>query len=520
MLREVADLLGFALRNAEATIRLEDSEERFRQLAECSQAVIGVHQKEGAIDLNPELARMSGYSADELKKTSLWDIVHPDDVTMIRDYRGSWLGQDRTPPRSEVRMLTKSGDVRWLDVRASTFKLSGEPTILVTGLDITARKLWEQDLRAGEERLRTLMEHLTDGVSLIVDERWVYANPGLARLVGCTTEELVGQSPIEILVPHDRPRGLARLQAVVAGESAPRTEFELLRRDGTVVPILASSQRIELDGRWAILSVVRDLREQRQLEEQLRQAQRLESVGQLAGGVAHNFNNALAAIIGYSELITRELDDTHPVLPDVRKVLAVAEQSASLTRQLMTFSREERVTPTVFSLNEAIQASTALLEPLMGDHIQFQTQLDPALRPVRADRPQLEQVIMNLALNARDAMPTGGTLTLATTDVTVTEEQARLHPDARRGAYSKLSVTDTGMGMARDTLARIFEPFFTTKEQGQGVGLGLSTVHGAVKQSDGFVTVESELGRGTTFDLYLLAYDAGEDQPEVIASAS
>ena len=314
---------------------------------------------------------MSGYSADELKKTSLWDIVHPDDVTMIRDYRGSWLGQDRTPPRSEVRMLTKSGDVRWLDVRASTFKLSGEPTILVTGLDITARKLWEQDLRAGEERLRTLMEHLTDGVSLIVDERWVYANPGLARLVGCTTEELVGQSPIEILVPHDRPRGLARLQAVVAGESAPRTEFKLLRRDGTVVPILASSQRIELDGRWAILSVVRDLREQRQLEEQLRQAQRLESVGQLAGGVAHNFNNVLAAIIGYSELITRELDDTHPVLPDVRKVLAVAEQSASLTRQLLTFSREERVTPTVFSFNEAIQASTALLEPLMGDHIQF-----------------------------------------------------------------------------------------------------------------------------------------------------
>jgi len=139
------------------------------------------------------------------------------------------------------------------------------------------------------------------------------------------------------------------------------------------------------------------------------------------------------------------------------------------------------------------------------------------LSPVRADRSQLEQVIMNLALNARDAMPEGGTLTLATTGVTVTEDQARLHPDARRGAYSKLSVTDTGMGMARDTVARIFEPFFTTKEPGQGVGLGLSTVHGAVKQSGGFVTVESELGRGTTFGLYLLVYDAGADQPEVAA---
>jgi two-component system cell cycle sensor histidine kinase/response regulator CckA len=517
MLREVADFLGVALRNAEATTRLEDSERRFRQLAESSQAVIVLHQKEGAVYLNPEFVRLSGYAADELQQTSLWDVIHPDDVPRIRDYRGRWLEQQGTPTRSEIRIVTKSGDVCWLDVRASTFELSGKPTILVTGLDITERKLWEQNLRAGEERLRTLMEHLTDGVSLIVDGRWVYANPGLARLVGCTTEELVGQSPIEILVPEDRTRGLSRLQAVAAGGSVPRTEYELLRRDGTSIPILASSQCIELDGRPAILSVVRDLREQRQLEEQLRQAQRLESVGQLAGGVAHNFNNALAAIIGYSELIARQLEDTHPVLPDVRKVLAVAEQSASLTRQLLTFSRKERVTPTVFSINEAIQASTALLEPLMGDHVQFQTQLDPVLRPVRADRSQLEQVIMNLALNARDAMPEGGTLTLATTGVTVTEDQARLHPDARRGAYSKLSVTDTGMGMARDTVARIFEPFFTTKEPGQGVGLGLSTVHGAVKQSGGFVTVESELGRGTTFGLYLLVYDAGADQPEVAA---
>jgi two-component system, cell cycle sensor histidine kinase and response regulator CckA len=517
MLREVADFLGFALRNAEATTRLEDSERRFRQLAESSQAVIVLHQKEGAVYLNPEFVRLSGYAADELKETSLWDVIHPDDVPRIRDYRVRWLDQQGTPTQSEIRIVTKSGDVCWLDARASTFELSGKPTILVTGLDITERKLWEQNLRAGEERLRTLMEHLTDGVSLIVDGRWVYANPGLARLVGCTTEELVGQSPVEILVPHDRPRGLARLQAVASGESAQRTEYELLRRDGTAIPILASSQRIQLDGRPAILSVVRDLTEQRQLEEQLRQAQRLESVGQLAGGVAHNFNNALAAIIGYSELIARELEDTHPVLPDVRKVLAVAEQSASLTRQLLTFSRKERVTPTVFSINEAIQASTALLEPLMGDHVQFQTRLDPVIRPVRADRSQLEQVIMNLALNARDAMPDGGTLTLATTGVTVTEDQTRLHPDARRGAYSKLSVTDTGMGMARDTLARIFEPFFTTKEPGQGVGLGLSTVHGAVKQSGGFVTVESELGRGTTFGLYLLVYDAGEDQPEVAA---
>lgn len=266
-----------------------------------------------------------------------------------------------------------------------------------------------------------------------------------------------------------------------------------------------------------MLSVVRDLTEQRQLEEQLRQAQRLESVGQLAGGVAHNFNNALAAIIGYSELIVRQLEPTDPVRSDVEKVLVVAEQSASLTRQLLTFSRKERVTPTVFSLNEAIVASNALLEPLMGDHVQFQMRLDPALGRVRADRPQREQIIMNFALNARDAMPDGGTLTLETMGVTVSEAQARLHPDARRGSYSRLSVTDTGTGMTRDVVARVFEPFFTTKEPGQGVGLGLSQVHGAVKQSGGFVTVESAPGHGTTFGLYLPVHEGPTDTSEVDA---
>ena len=205
----------------------------------------------------------------------------------------------------------------------------------------------------------------------MVDERWVYVNPGLARLVGCATQDLVGRSPLETFVPSDRPRALARIEAVATGAPGPPVEYELLRRDGTVVPVLASSQCIELDGRPAVLSVVRDLTEQRQLEEQLRQAQRLESVGQLAGGVAHNFNNALAAIIGYSELIVRQIEPTDPVRSDVEKVLVVAEQSASLTRQLLTFSRKERVTPTVFSLNEAIVASNALLEPLMGDHVQF-----------------------------------------------------------------------------------------------------------------------------------------------------
>ena len=279
-LLEAADSLALAVRDAGATTRLEDSERRFRRLAESSQAVIVLDQKEGAVYLNPECARLSGYTLDELQRTSLWDIIHPDDVQMIRDYRRQGLDDQDAPMGCETRILTKSGEVRWLDVRASTFELAGKPTILTTGLDITERKILEQDLLAGEAHLRTLMEHLADGIGLMVDERWLYVNPGLAWLVGCTTEDLVGRSPMETLAPRDRSRAMARIEAAATGEPGPPSEYELLRRDGTTIPVLASSQRIELDGRPAILSVVRDLTEQRQLEEQLRRAQRLESVGQ------------------------------------------------------------------------------------------------------------------------------------------------------------------------------------------------------------------------------------------------
>jgi signal transduction histidine kinase len=191
----------------------------------------------------------------------------------------------------------------------------------------------------------------------------------------------------------------------------------------------------------------------------------------------------------------------------VKLVLAVAEQSASLTRQLLAFSRKERMNLTVFDLNEAVESSGALLGPLLGAHIQLRVRLDRSLRCLRADRRQMEQIVTNLVLNARDAMPDGGSLTIDTTELVVTDALARRYPDARCGAYARLTVTDTGTGMERAVVARIFEPFFTTKEPGQGVGLGLSMVYGAVKQTGGFVTVDSAPGHGTTFRLYLPVYE-------------
>ena len=419
-------------------------------------------------------------------RTSLWDIIHPDDRDMIRSFRSRRLRDQSAPSRYVTRIVTKSGKTIWLDMRASTFELAGKQTILTTGLDITERKLWEQGISESEARLRTLMEQLADGVGLLVDGKIAFANPALARILGYTADELVGRRPTEFLAPGDRQRAMERIGALADGAPEYTAEYEMVRRDGTTVPVVINSRRIEYDGRPALLSVHRDLTEQRQLEEQLRQSQRLESVGQLAGGVAHNFNNALAAIIGYSELIARRLDEDDPVLADVRQILAVAERAASLIGELLTFSRKERISPTVFDLNEAVESSSALLGPLLGANIQLHVQLDRSLRCVLADRRQIEQVVTNLALNARDAMPDGGSLTIETSGVAVTEALARTYPDARCGSYSRLSVTDTGTGMERAIVARLFEPFFTTKEPGQGVGLGLSMVHGAVKQTGGF----------------------------------
>ena len=518
-LREAADFLALALRDAHARRQLEDSERKFRLLAESSHAMIALLQDEGAVYLNPAFMRLSEYSYDELMRTSLWDIIHPDDRDMIRSFPSRRLRDQRAPTSYETRIITKSGKTVWIDMRASTYELAGKQTILTTGLDITERKRWEQGITESEARLRTLMDQLADGVGLLVDGRIVFANPAMARLLGYTPDELVGRRPTEFLVPGDQRREMERIGALTDGASKYTAEYELVRRDGTTVPVLINNCRIEYDGRPALLSVHRDLTEQRQLEEQLRQSQRLESVGQLAGGVAHNFNNALAAIIGYSELIARRLDEGDPILADVRQILAVAERAASLTRELLTFSRKERISPSVFSLNEAVESSRALLGPLLGADIQLHVRLDGSLQCVLADRRQMEQVVTNLALNARDAMPDGGSLTIETSGVAVTEALARIYPDARCGSYARLSVTDTGTGMGRAVVRRLFEPFFTTKEPGQGVGLGLSMVHGAVKQAGGFVTVDSQPGRGTTFGLYMPVYEGSTTGSEMVVDS-
>jgi nitrogen-specific signal transduction histidine kinase len=268
-------------------------------------------------------------------------------------------------------------------------------------------------------------------------------------------------------------------------------------------------------------AIARDMSQRKHLEEQLRQAQKMEAVGQLAGGVAHDFNNMMCGVIGYSELVLARLEEDHPVRPQVVQIRRAGERAGEMTKQLLAFSRKQVLRPRVLDLNAIIAETEGLLGRLIGENIELVSNLEPVLAKVYADPGQLEQVIINLAVNARDAMPSGGKLTIETRSVKLDEQIAVVHVDSDPGNYVLLSVSDGGTGMDADTCARIFEPFFTTKDEGDGTGLGLATVYGIIKQSGGDISVESEPGRGTTFRIYLpSAPDSADDHAPPVVDSS
>ncbi len=266
---------------------------------------------------------------------------------------------------------------------------------------------------------------------------------------------------------------------------------------------------------------LRDISERKRLERQLLHSQKMEAVGRLAGGVAHDFNNLLTTILGYSELMLMKLPESSPVRADVEEILKAGQRAVGLTRQLLAFSRKQVIEPKVVNLNAVIEEAAKMLRRLIGEDVDLATSLDPSLGSVRVDPGQIEQVLMNLAVNSRDAMPRGGRLTLETRNVTFDASASRLHFGAPPGAYVLLAVTDTGMGMDAETRSHLFEPFYTTKEKGTGTGLGLATVYGIVKQSDGYIFVYSEPGKGTTFKIYLPRVEAaGTDSAAAVPASA
>ncbi|MCL5942132.1 MAG: PAS domain S-box protein [Actinobacteria bacterium] len=386
--------------------------------------------------------------------------------------------------------------------------------------DVTPRKEAERALRASEERYRLVVEHSPDGIAVYVDGEIVFANAAAAAILGYETPlELLGRRALDLVHPDWREVVMARMRRMAeTGEPAPLLEEKLLRADGLAVEVEVQAVPFVYEGRPAVQVIVRDIsarkeaeRALRASEEQLRQSQKLEAVGRLAGGIAHDFNNLLTAVGGHAALMLADERLDPGLHPEVEEILAGVNRATTLTRQILAFSRRQPLRLRVFDLNEALSAMEGLLRRTLGEDVSLVIRYGTGLWPVEADPGQVEQIILNLAVNARDAMPNGGALTLETANVQLDEAYTGTHLEARPGPYVMLAVTDTGMGMTPEVRARAFEPFFTTKEEGKGTGLGLSTVYGIVKQSGGSIWVYSEPGRGTTFKIYLPRVEKGID---------
>ena len=345
---------------------------------------------------------------------------------------------------------------------------------------------------ASEERYRTLLDNAHDAIAILTPEGIVREmNQRWSAILGRPREDLLGLR-LRDFVPVREP-----------DEREPTPTAEVSRADGTVAVIAFSSTEIDIAGERLVMMVGRDVTEQRKLEHQLRQAQKLEAIGHLAGGVAHDFNNVLTAILGFAELLTEELPPDSPGRADLFEIKRAGERAAALTRQLLAFSRRQILQPVVLDVNQRIRDLELMLRRVISEDIDLNVTLAAAVAQVRMDTTQFEQILVNLVVNAGDAMPRGGALTIETRNVTLDEHYRQHHFPVRPGAYVLIAVSDTGIGMDVSTRERIFEPFFTTKEVGKGTGLGLATVHGIVKQSGGDIWVYSEPGRGTTFKIYL-----------------
>ena len=396
---------------------------------------------------------------------------------------------------------------------------------------IAKSDLAREEARAADERYRLLVEKLPVGVVLQdADGRIETSNPAAERILGLTSDQMLRRSVLDprwgVVREDGSPFPGDELPAIVSlrtGKPQSNVLMGVRRPDDSLAWIEVNAQPLFRPGEGtpyaAVLSFA-DITARRQLEQQFRQAQKMDAVGQLAGGVAHDFNNMLTAITGYSGLLLDDLETGDRRREDVDEIKKAANRAAVLTRQLLAFSRQQMLQPRVLDLNATIAELQKMLGRLIGDDIDLATQLDPALGSVKADGGQIEQVLMNLVVNARDAMPQGGKITVETANVELDDEYARKHAVTRPGAYVMLAVSDTGVGMDSETQARIFEPFFTTKEPGKGTGLGLSTVYGIVKQSDGHVWVYSELGRGTTFKVYLPRVEEVAENADLSESAA
>jgi PAS domain S-box-containing protein len=506
-LSAISNQLGHLIERKAAEEALRTSEMRKAAIVSSALDCIISYDSSGAItEFNPAAERTFCRMQSDVLGKRIEEVILPED---LREYQRTAFGLEEPGPASlghgrrfELVALRADGTEFPAEVALNRIVVEGNPMYTAYLRDISERKSAEQVT----SELAAVVANSNDSiVSCTLDGLIRSWNEGAEQIFGYTAEEAIGR-PLHMLMPADRLDEFPQmLLAVQRGESVSNYETVRLRKDGKKINVSVTDSPIRGEGGTVagVSSIARDITERKRLEEELLQSQKMEAVGRLAGGIAHDFNNILTAILGYSDLLIGQIEERHWMWKHLNEIRKASDFAASLTQQLLAFSRRQPLFPRVFCINDSVRNIEKMLQRVIGERVRISTELHAEIGRIKADPTQFEQVLLNLCVNARDAMPNGGTLSIGTADITYFLDDFLSINEMPAGEYVKLTVSDTGIGIPHDIIKHVFEPFFTTKEKGQGTGLGLATCYGIVKQSGGYISVDSTVGSGTTFSIYL-----------------
>jgi len=490
--------------------------------------VVTIDNEGRVLDINPAAERTFGYTCDQIVGKSMSELIIPPHLRQRHQHgfekylatgHSTILGK-----RIEVFAMRSDGSQIPVELTITAIGELPKPIFTAFIRDLTERKRAEaerrqseQELRKSEERYRVLVENAHDIIyEHDLEGRYTSSNKAGEQITGYSLEETLKLNIADIVAPEHLNNARQMISKKLAGQAITAYELEVIAKDGRRIAVEVNTSLVFKDGvPIGVQGIARDMTERKQLEERLRQSHKMEAIGQLAGGVAHDFNNLLTVIGGYSSILLAKLQPDSPHRTSIEEIKKASDRASGLTRQLLAFSRKQILQPKVLDLNTVVSDLDKMLRRLISEDIDLLTITDPHLAKVKADPGQIEQVILNLVVNAKDAMPEGGKLTIETSNSVLSKDYARLH-GIPAGPYIMLAVSDTGCGMDAATRKRIFEPFFTTKTAGKGTGLGLATLYGIVNQSGGNVWVYSEVGHGTTFKIYLPRADDSADTGELL----
>jgi len=506
ILEFVSTQIALVIERKRAEQQLGDSEAKYRLLFEANPEPMWVsdHETFRVLAANQAAIASYGYTEAELLSMSVYDLHPPVDHPALAEL----LRQPRelAATRTGLHHRKKDGAIIDVEILADSIEFAGRRARLILSRDVTERRHLERQLLENEQKYRMLFESNAEAMYVydLETHRFLAVNQAAIGRYGYSRDEFLGMTVFDLWPPAEVEKLRLYLRQH-PHQSETTSNWIHQRKDGTLLEAEVVSHTIDFGGRQANLALARDVTEQRRLEAQLRQAQKMEAVGRLAGGIAHDFNNLLTAILGSAQLALREVEPSHVVREDLEEIRRAGLRAADLTRQLLAYSRRQVVAPKVIDVNETLRALDSMLRRLIREDIDLAMDLAPRPLAVKSDAGQLEQVVLNLVVNARDALPHGGRIVIRTTGVVLGPPplQPQNDPPAPPGPYVNLEVSDTGSGLSPEARAHLFEPFFTTKELGKGTGLGLATVYGIVKQNGGYIYVDSGASQGTTVRVYL-----------------